>query len=156
MKLADVISKDTFLITGNFNDTNEFYHAFSELLKKKDIIKDHNKVRRLFIKREKIQSTAIGKGVATPHIFSEEFKDFFISVALIREGMPYKAPDGIDVKLVFLIMSNDRYVSFHLKSLANIARIVSKTNVLEEVSGITNEEELYDKIIALENSLENS
>ena len=156
MKLADVINKNTFLITGNFNDTDEFYDAFAELLKKREIIKDHNKVRRLFIKREKIQSTAIGKGIATPHIFSEEFKDFFIGVALIKDGMPYKAPDNKNVKLVFLIMSNDRYVSFHLKSLANIARIASKTDVLGEVSGIDSEEDLYNKIIELENKLENS
>lgn len=156
MKLADVISKETFLITGNFNDTDEFYDAFSQLLKKKEIIKDHNKVRRLFIKREKIQSTAIGKGVATPHIFSEEFQDFFISVAYLRNGMPYKAPDGKEVKLVFLIMSNDRYVSFHLKSLALIARIVSKLNALEELSGVGSEEDLYNKIIELENRLEKS
>ncbi len=156
MKLANVINKDTFLMAENFSDTYEFYDAFAKLLKKQKIIKDHNKIRRLFVKREKIQSTAIGKGVATPHIFSEEFKDFLVGVALIKDGMPYKAPDNIDVKLVFLIMSNDRYVSFHLKSLAGIARIVSKFDVLEAVSDINNEEELYNKIIELEITLENT
>ena len=154
MKLADVLNKDTFLITRHFKNTDEFYEAFAGLLKKKEIIKDQNKVRRLFIKREKIQSTAIGKGVATPHIFSEEFRDFFISVAYIKEGMPYKAPDEKDVKLIFLIMSNDRYVSFHLKSLANIARIVSKLDPIGELAGIASEEVLYNKIIELENRLE--
>ncbi len=156
MKLADAINKDTFLITGKFNDTDEFYATFSKLLKEKAIIKDHNKIRRLFIKREKIQSTAIGKGVATPHIFSEEFKNFFISVALIKEGMPYKAPDGKNVKLIFLIMSNDRYVSYHLKYLANIAKITRETDVLGEISKTDNDKTLYDKIIELERKSENS
>jgi len=155
MKLADAINKDTFLITEKFNDTDEFYATFSKLLKEKNIIKDHNKIRRLFIKREKIQSTAIGKGVATPHIFSEEFNDFFISIALIKNGMPYKSPDGKDVKLVFFIMSNDRFVSFHLKSLANIAKITRETDVLSEIFAIDDETNLYDKIIELEEKSRN-
>ncbi len=154
MKLADVINRKTVLITKNFNDTDEFYEAFSELLKSKGIIKDSNKVRRLFMKREKIQSTAIGKGVATPHIFSEEFGDFFISVALVREGIPYKAPDGADVFLVFLIMSNDRYVSFHLKYLARIARLISNSELVKAVSSVENEEELLNKIFELEKQFE--
>jgi mannitol/fructose-specific phosphotransferase system IIA component (Ntr-type) len=123
-------------------------------LKEKSIIKDYKKVRRLFVKRENIQSTAIGKGVATPHIFSEEFPDFIISMALIKKGMPYKAPDKKDVFLIFLIMSNDKYVSFHLKSLANIARLVSNTNIVDEIIKCTNKNDFYKKFLTLEKYLE--
>ncbi|MEN8153640.1 MAG: PTS sugar transporter subunit IIA [Acidobacteriota bacterium] len=154
MKLSEVLNRDTIFIADSFSDTDDFYNSFSIFLKEKKIVTDSKKVRRLFIKRENIQSTAIGKGVATPHIFSEEFSDFIISIALIRKGMPYKSPDNNNVFLVFLIMSNDRYVSFHLKSLANIARLVSNTNMVDEIIKCKNEEELYEKFLSIEKYLE--
>lgn len=154
MKLSEVLDRDSIFIADSFSDTDDFYNAFSKFLKEKNIIKEYKKVRRLFIKRENIQSTAIGKGVATPHIFSDEFSDFIISVALIKKGMPYKAPDKNDVFLIFLIMSNDKYVSFHLKSLANIARLVSNVNMVDEIIGCKNEDELYEKFLKVEKYLE--
>ncbi len=154
MKLSEFLNRESIFIADSFSDTDDFYNEFSKFLEKKNIIKDYNKVRRLFIKRENIQSTAIGKAVATPHIFSEEFSDFLISIALIKKGMPYKAPDKKCVVLVFLIMSNDKYVSFHLKSLANIARLVSNTNMVDEISKCTNEDDLYEKFLNIEKYLE--
>ena len=66
----------------------------ANFLKEKGMIEDIKKVKRLFIKRESVQSTGIGRGVATPHIFSDEFADFFLAMAVIRKGLDFKSPDG--------------------------------------------------------------
>ncbi len=151
MKVSQLIKKDTLFIEDSFTDTDELYQYFSKHLKSKDIIGESQLIKRLFIKRENLGSTAIGKGVATPHIFSDKFKDFFISLGLIRNGMPYKAPDNQDVFLVFLIMSNDQYVSYHLKTLASIARMVSNTKIVNTLKSSKDITDLYNKFEEIEN-----
>lgn len=146
MDLLAHLKPENIFIADSYNDTDAFYSDYAAFLKKNGIIKDNDKVKRLFIKRENVQSTAIGKGAAAPHIFSDEFSKFFFSVALIRQGMDFKSPDGDDIFLVFLIMSDDRDVGMHLKSLAHIARLVNCTKIVEESKKATDPQELY-KII---------
>jgi PTS system nitrogen regulatory IIA component len=133
MNLVDMLNKEHIFVADTFDDTDSFYAAYSLFLKEKGVIKDHDQVKRLFIKREGVQPTAIGKGAAAPHIFSREFSQFIFSVALIKEGLDFNAPDQENVFFVFLIMSDERDVGLHLKSLAHIARLVRTTDVIEEV-----------------------
>ena len=77
MKLANYLKMENIYITDTSKDTNHFYGEFSQFLKEKGLINDVRKVKRLFVKRESIQSTGIGKGVATPHIFSRRILPIF-------------------------------------------------------------------------------
>jgi len=64
--------------------------------------------------------------------------------------MDFKAPDKENVFLVFLIMSSERDVGLHLKSLAHIARLVRSTNIVEEAKKANNADELYHIILEKE------
>lgn len=147
MKIVEYLKKENIFIAGEYNDTDNFYSDFSLFLKNKKIIKDSEKVKRLFIKRENIQTTATGKGAAAPHIFSDEFSEFILSISLIKKGLDFKAPDGENVYLVFLIMSDDREVGLHLKSLAHIARLINGTDIVEEAKTASTQEEIYQLFI---------
>lgn len=142
MNLANELKKENIFIIKSSGDTDSFYGEFSAFLKDRGIIDDADKVKRLFIKRENVQSTAIGRGAAAPHIFSDEFKQFTFSLALIKDGIDFKAPDGNPVYLVFLIMSDEREVGLHLKSLAHIARLVSCTDIVEAAKSAQTAEEV--------------
>jgi mannitol/fructose-specific phosphotransferase system IIA component (Ntr-type) len=131
MNLSEILKKKNIFIADHYPDTDTFYSDFSKFLKENAIIGNTEKVKLLFIKRESVQSTAIGKGAAAPHIFSDEFSEFTFSMALIKEGMDFKSSDNKQVYLVFLIMSDEREVGLHLKSLAHIARLVSSTDIVE-------------------------
>ncbi|MCP5050273.1 MAG: PTS sugar transporter subunit IIA [bacterium] len=147
MNLAELLTKENIFIAGSYNDTDSFYSDFSAFLKQKGIINEKENVKRLFVKRETVHSTAIGKGAAAPHIFSPEFSEFLLSVALVKEGVDFKAPDGQKVYLVFLIMSDERDVGRHLKTLAHIARLVSSTDVVENVKEAAGADEVYAAIL---------
>jgi mannitol/fructose-specific phosphotransferase system IIA component (Ntr-type) len=133
MNLAEMLNKEHIYIADNFDDTDHFYSEYSAFLSQAGVVNDQDTIKRLFIKRENVQSTAIGKGASAPHIFSTEFSRFIFSVALIKEGLDFKAPDEEKVYFVFLIMSDERDVGLHLKTLAHIARLVSSTEIVEDV-----------------------
>jgi PTS system nitrogen regulatory IIA component len=130
MKLADYMKKENILICDTCKDTSHLYGDFAHFLKEKQVIQDARKVKRLFVKRESVQSTGIGRGVATPHIFSDEFSEFFLAMALVRQGVDFKAPDGRQVFVVFLIMSDDRDIGLHLKTLAHLARLTGSCDLV--------------------------
>ncbi len=153
MKLTDYLKEGHIYIAESFKDTANLYHTFSQFLKEQSVIRDPRAVKRLFIKRESIQSTGIGKGAATPHIFSKEFSHFTVFVVLIRQGLDFNAPDGQPVFLVFLIMSDDRDVGLHLKTLAHISRLVMQTDLVEKAKIATHPQEIYRLVADRENMI---
>ena len=155
MKLAKYLKAENIYIADTCKDTGSFYGEFSQFLKERGFINDVKKVKRLFVKRESIQSTGIGKGVATPHIFSSEFSDFLLAAALIRHGLDFKAPDGRDVQLVFLIMSDDRDIGLHLKTLAHIARLTAGTDIIDGLKTAPSAVAIYDLLMEKEKAILN-
>ncbi len=144
MNLTGILKNENIFVADHYPDTDSFYNDFSKFLKKNEIIKNTEKIKLLFIKRESVQSTAIGKGSAAPHIFSDEFSDFTFFLSLIKEGMDFKSPDNQKVYLVFLIMSDEREVGLHLKSLAHIARLVSSTDIVETMKKAQNPQDIIN------------
>jgi mannitol/fructose-specific phosphotransferase system IIA component (Ntr-type) len=153
MKLGNYLKKENIYISDSSRDTGHFYGDFSQFLKDKGIINDSRKVKRLFVKRESIQSTGIGKGVATPHIFSSEFSDFFLALAVIRQGMDFKAPDGNSVYVIFLIMSDDRDIGLHLKTLAHLARLTGSTDLVAALKDARDEAEAFARMLEKEKAI---
>ncbi len=155
MRLSHYLRKDLVYLTDSCRDTGTFYHDFSLHLRACGLIQDPRTVKRLFVKRETIQSTGISRGAAAPHIFSSEFSEFVLTAALIRQGLDFKAPDGQPVRLVFLIMSDDRDVGLHLKALAHIARLVNQTDVVEAVHSARDPEEVLAVLLEKEKAILN-
>ncbi len=153
MKLEKYLKGENVFIRDSFENTDSFYSEFAMFLKEKGHIVDNEKVKRLFFKRENVQSTAIGRGIAAPHIFCNEFSEFMITIALIKNGMDYKAPDNKKVHLVFLIMSDDRDVGLHLKTLAHIARLEKGTALVDSIKDLNSEKEIVDTLINLEKKI---
>jgi mannitol/fructose-specific phosphotransferase system IIA component (Ntr-type) len=141
MNLAKKINTQDVVIYNALASTDQLYSEYSGHLKQKGHIQTEDKIKRLFIRRENVQSTAIGRGVAIPHIFSEEFQHFTIGLAVIKTGLDYKAPDNEPVHTVFLIMSDERSVGQHLKTLAYIAKLTQETDFSERMQGVETAEE---------------
>ncbi len=155
MNLVELLDKENIFIAQTFKDTNGFYSGFVKFLADRGIIKNKREVKRLFVKRESVHSTAVGKGAATPHIFSGVFSEFLFSIAFIREGVDFKAPDKGSVFLVFLLMSDEREVGRHLKILGRIGRLVQSTDVVEAMKKLPNPnpDELYNILLTREKTL---
>jgi len=155
MKLVKYLKSENIFITDHCKDSSCFYGEFSQFLKERGLIEDAKKVKRLFVKRESVQSTGIGKGVATPHIFSSEFSAFLLAAAFIRQGLDFKAPDGQDVRLVFLIMSDDRDIGLHLKTLAHIARMTSGGDIIGGLQDAGSAAEIHALLMEKEKAILN-
>jgi mannitol/fructose-specific phosphotransferase system IIA component (Ntr-type) len=57
------------------------------------------------LERERLGTTALGRGVAVPHARSMVVADTVAAFARTRQGIDFAAPDGDPVRLVFLIVA---------------------------------------------------
>ena len=110
----------------------------SELLYKHGFVKDREKTYEELMKREKIQSTGIGKGVAVPHLLSPLQKPVIGFISL-RVAVDFEALDGKPVDLIFFSAASDS--SVHLRMLARLARMIKETKLVERLRKAKSEEE---------------
>jgi len=97
------------------------------------IIKDETAVLERLLERERIQSTAVGSGIAIPHCFTDEIADLVIVIARAPAGIAFDSFDGRPTHVVFLLMGNRQEHGLHLKALARIARLIKSTSFIDRI-----------------------
>lgn len=72
--------------------------------------------------RERLGSTAIGRGVAVPHAHSLLVRRPFVVLGRSSRGLAWEAPDGEDVHLVaFVLTPGERSAEQHFRRVAHAA-----------------------------------
>jgi len=96
-------------------------------------VRNESRFRRDFIEREKKGSTAIGCGIAVPHVRSMSPRKIVVCVARSREGVEYLAPDGGPVKIFLGITAPTYEQRVYLRAYTWIARLAQEEWVIDAV-----------------------
>ncbi len=75
--------------------------------------------------REKLGSTALGQGVAIPHGRIKGMKDAVGALVRMNQPIPFDAPDGAPVNLIFVLLVPERATDLHLQILSELAQMFS-------------------------------
>jgi mannitol/fructose-specific phosphotransferase system IIA component (Ntr-type) len=79
--------------------------------------------------REAEVSTAMGAGLAVPHGRTDCVSEVRVAAGLVSGVSDYEAPDGVPVRVVFLVLTPSAASGVHLKLLAQIARMMHAPEV---------------------------
>ncbi len=101
-----------------------------------------------FINRERKATTAIGHGIAIPHIRTMQAKEFLIGVARSVDGYYFDAPDNEPVHLFFIMAAPPYDDSFYLKIFKGLAENLQYESFRQE---LMQAKEPYDIIRAFKN-----
>jgi len=77
-------------------------------------------------KREKLGSTALGKGLAVPHARLMGLDGIVIAFGHSEEGIPFDALDGEAVHQVFLIIASEQDTDQYVGVMERISRLLRK------------------------------
>lgn len=83
--------------------------------------------------REKLGSTGLGRGVAIPHGRIKGMKEAVGAVARTRVPIPFDAPDGQSVRLIFVLLVPERATDLHLQILSELAEMFSDPAFREQL-----------------------
>jgi PTS system nitrogen regulatory IIA component len=75
--------------------------------------------------RERLASTGLGRGVAIPHGRIKGLKDALGGLFRLAQPIPFDAPDGHPVTLVFVLLVPEQATEKHLQILSELAQMFS-------------------------------
>lgn len=96
--------------------------------------------------REKLGSTGLGQGVAIPHGRVKGLKNAVGALVRMKTPIPFDAPDGQGVALIFLLMVPDRATDAHLQVLSQLAEMFSDKAFREQLMTAATAADLYTLI----------
>lgn len=127
MELSDNLKKSNILLKPKSTNRWELIGEMVDYASKnKDIDpSESDEIKKSLIEREKSMSTGIGNGVAIPHCTTLKVQDIIFILAIIPRGMDFDAIDNLPVKIVILLLVPKNKLTQHIKTLANIAKLMS-------------------------------
>lgn len=93
--------------------------------------------------REKLGSTGLGQGVAIPHGRIKGIKEAVGALVRMREPIPFDAPDGAPVGLIFVLLVPERATDLHLQILSELAQMFSDQPFRERLAGAATAEDAH-------------
>ncbi|MCH3917238.1 MAG: PTS sugar transporter subunit IIA [Spirochaetia bacterium] len=96
-------------------------------------LKDKERFRRAVHRRELIDTTGIGHGVAIAHGKIPPIDKVRIGLGISANGVEFAAKDGLPVHILFVIASSPGIQVQYIKALATILRNVRDTDIRKEV-----------------------
>ena len=83
--------------------------------------------------REKLGSTGLGQGIAIPHGRIKGLKDALGAFIRLSEPVPFDAPDGRPVTMLFVLLVPEQANEHHLQLLSELAQMFSDRAFREQL-----------------------
>lgn len=103
------------------------------LLETRNRVGNRTKLLCDFVNREKKATTALGRGIAIPHVRSMQAKEFMIAFARSTEGYEFDSPDKEKTHLFFVMASPPYDDSFYLKVFKSLAEMLQYDDFRKEL-----------------------
>ncbi|MDZ7316562.1 MAG: cation:proton antiporter [candidate division KSB1 bacterium] len=94
--------------------------------------------------REWEYGTAIGNGVAVPHVRIDGLRNPLLAFGRSPDGIDWDTPDGIPVRYVFLLVTPTATADLHVQILGAIARAMSSAENRRKIAEARNAKELFN------------
>jgi nitrogen PTS system EIIA component len=98
--------------------------------------------------RERLGSTGLGQGVAIPHGRIKGLKEAVGAFVRLAQPVPFDAPDGKPVSLVFLLLVPEQATEQHLRVLSELAQMLSDRELRAKLSSDPDASTLHQNITA--------
>lgn len=121
-----------------------------DLLEVESRIGNRTKLVTDFFNREKKASTALGQGVALPHIRSLQAKEFMMGFARSIEGYDFDSLDNEPTHLFFVMAAPPYDDSLYLRVFKSLAEMLQYDSFREELMQVSSPGEVIRAIKAME------
>ena len=144
MKISDILTEDLVVAGLKGSSKNDIIDAMVDLVALSPKVIDKEKVRSAILERERIMSTGVGNGFATPHGKTDAVSEIVAAFAVTEEEIDYDSLDEKPVRLVFLLVGKDNLVGPHIKLLSRISRLMNKEEFRKRLLLVSSPKEIID------------
>lgn len=133
MKIMDILVRDAVILDLAAVAKREALAEMAQSLARAEPGLDEDRLLKVLVDRETLQSTGIGDGVAIPHGKLPGLGRLVASFARSRPGVDFDSIDGQPTHLFFLLVVPEHSGGQHLKALARISRFFRDASFRERL-----------------------
>ncbi|UTD04378.1 PTS sugar transporter subunit IIA [Treponema denticola] len=116
----------------------------SEVLAKAPQVKNSAELLDSILKREALMSTAVGRGIAIPHVRLSSVTDLVMAVGISkRDILDFDAVDGNPVRLVFMIAAANNQHDYYLQTISHFSAKLRNEELKSSLLNSTDPMEIY-------------
>ena len=124
MRIDDFLAEETVLPALEGRTKDDVIEELAEAVSKHHPEIDHWRLVGALQDRERLNSTALGEGVAIPHGRLAGVKRVVAAFGRSPQGVDFNSLDGKPTHLFFLLVAPEDSAGAHLKALARISRLL--------------------------------
>ena len=141
MRLLDIIQGKLLIPQmRSENKWDAIEELVDQLVQEHEIrILDRRTVLDAVLARERSQSTGLNRNVALPHGRSRAVEDLIGVLGVAPQGIPFESTDGLDARLICLLVIPEVQYREHIKTVADVAHLLSDQRLQQELiaAGLT-------------------
>jgi PTS system nitrogen regulatory IIA component len=122
--ISKILAPDNILLDAESTSKKRVFERVGLLFENNQQISRSQVFDSLFT-REKLGSTGLGQGVAIPHGRIAKLRDATAAFVKTSNLIPFDAPDGQPVSLIFVLLVPERATDLHLQILSELAQMFS-------------------------------
>ena len=147
VQVESIISPDRILFLDSPNKLNALT-VLSENLAAAPQVKNRLELTEKIIQREDLMSTAIGRGIAIPHVRLSSITDLVVAVGISRVDITdFKALDDEPVRLLFMIAAAYNQHAYYLQTLSYFSARLKNKELRTSLLNAQTTEEAYKLLI---------
>lgn len=142
--VKDILSPERIIFM-NHQTKHDALLELSQNLATAPQIKDAKELEEAVFKREELMSTAIGMGLAIPHVRLSSVTDLVMSVGISKTDIiDYQSIDDIPVRLLFMIAASFNQHNYYLQTLSFFSAKLKKQDLREALLNASSSMEVYE------------
>ncbi|PCJ39475.1 MAG: PTS IIA-like nitrogen-regulatory protein PtsN [Moraxellaceae bacterium] len=148
MQVSEIITPERTCIGLEGSSKKRVLEQAAEFIAQQSPELDPNVLFDNLINREKLGSTAIGKGVAIPHCRINHCNRVLGTLIRLNNAVDFDAIDNEPVDLLFVLLVPESATDEHLQALSQIASRFNNDELTSSLRSAEGHQSLYDCFVA--------
>lgn len=149
-KISEILIPDGIVLEVKNTEKIAVIRELAQILIDKNIITNPDEFFSAILRRENLESTGIGQGVAIPHARTAAVKNTAIVFGRSRAGVDFSSLDGLPSHLIFLIAAPEDKKTEYIMTLARLSKLLRKNEARHLLLNAKTDEEVVKTIINYE------
>ena len=147
IQIKNILSPDriTFI---NQSSKHDALVQLSDVLATAPQVKNASELTTEILKREELMSTAIGRGIAIPHVRLSSVTDLVMAVGVCKKPIAdFQTLDDQPVNLLFMIAAAYNQHSYYLKTISYFSGKLKQPDLRESMLSAQTEMDIYNLLV---------
>ena len=147
VQVQNILSPDRIVFL-NHSTKHDALVALSDVLSSAPQVKNSQELTVEILKREELMSTAIGRGIAIPHVRLSSVTDLVMAVGISQSDIiDFQTIDDVPVRLLFMIAAAYNQHAYYLQTLSYFSTKLKNKDLREQLVAVTDPIAAYSLLV---------